>query len=276
MREHIEFIQSQFLPWSNGAQFDCPGGEVKLLSTDSETRAFSCLLRYPAGWAAGADHVLPADQELYVLDGSLCISGVEYREDSYAFLPNGYARVQVASPEGVTLLSFFSAMPNPAAGDPSRFEERRLVRRIDLIEGAWDGDFQKFGLGSMHARARMRVLRTDPISGENTYITATVPFLHGDRAERHPIAQEFFLLAGELAGNTGTMQAGAYCFRPPMIKHGPYGSRTGALILFRSLGGSQETLWEDAPPFTFTPQHAPFLPELLAALGAPLPRPGRT
>jgi len=45
-----------------------------------------------------------------------------------------------------------------------------------------------------------------------------------------------------------------------MVAHGPYGSRTGALILFRSLGGAQATFWEDAPPFTFTPPHAPVLP----------------
>ena len=242
MREHIEFIQSQRLPWRDGAPFACNGGQIKLLSADTDTHAFSCLLRYPPGWSADADHVVAADQEFYVLDGSLSIGGTEYREDSYAFLPGGYLRSDVASAAGVTLVSFFSAMPDCATGDPPRFDAHRLVRRIDLTEAAWDGDFQKFGLGSMQARARMRLLRTDPISGENTYITATVPFMHGERAERHPIAQEFFLLAGELAGNTGTMQAGAYCFRPSMIRHGPYGSRTGALILFRSLGGSQETL----------------------------------
>ena len=70
---------------------------------------------------------------------------------------------------------------------------------------------------------RMRVLRDDPTTGENSYITATIPFRHGVRAERHPVVQEFFVLAGELNGNTGTMQAGAYCFRPEMVAHGPYG-----------------------------------------------------
>ena len=87
-----------------------------------------------------------------------------------------------------------------------------------------------------------------------------------------------FLARRDLAlayDRAGTMQAGAYCFRPPMVKHGPYGSRSGAVILFRSLGGGQETFWDDAPPFTFTPEHAPFLPERLREAGAPFPRPPR-
>jgi hypothetical protein len=215
--------------------------------------------------------VLATDEEIYILDGGISIGGTEYREDCYAFLPAGYRCGAVAGATGVAFLSFLSG---PSAGGVA-FDARRLVRKVDLTESAWDGDFDRFGLGSMKARAQMRVLRDDPVTGENSYITATVPFRHGERAERHPIVQEFFLLRGELAGNTGIMQAGAYCFRPPMVKHGPYGSRSGAVILFRSLGGGQETLWDDAPPFTFTPEHAPFLPERLREAGGPFPRPPR-
>ena len=93
------------------------------------------------------------------------------------------------------------------------------------------------------------------------------------RAERHPIVQEFFLLSGELAGELGVMQAGAYCFRPPMFKHGPYGSPTGAVILFRGLGGKQETYWEDGPPFSFRPGHQPVLPEQVEASRRPVSAP---
>jgi hypothetical protein len=273
MRDHIEFVQAQRLPWADGARYGRPGARLKLLSEDPESRALSGILGYPAGWT-GADEALEVDEEIYVLDGAVSISGTEYREDSYAFLPAGYPRCGVAAPGGVTFLSFLSGRPGAATAGAA-FDQRRLVRKVDLTESAWDGDFDKFGLGSMKSRAQMRILRDDPVTGENTYITATVPFRHGERAERHPIVQEFFLLWGELAGNTGIMQGGAYCFRPPMVKHGPYGSRSGAVILFRSLGGGQETLWEDAPPFTFTPAHAPFLPEQLREAATPYPRPPR-
>jgi hypothetical protein len=58
-----------------------------------------------------------------------------------------------------------------------------------------------------------------------------------------------------------------------MAKHAPYGSKTGALIFFRSLGGPQTTNWEDADPFTFTPAHTPILPPELERHGEPMPRP---
>ena len=272
MRDHIEFVQAQNLPWCDGGQSGLAGLRIKLLSQDAETGAFSCIASHAPGWAE-PDRVLPVDMEFYVLDGCLRLSGIDYAEDSYGFLPAGFACTGIATPAGATVLAFFAGALTAEAR--ARFDERRLVRKIDLTDGVWDGAFDRFGLASMSNRARMRVLRDDPLTGENTYLTATVPFRHGERAERHPVVQEFFVLAGELAGNTGTMQAGAYCFRPQMVAHGPYGSRTGALILFRSLGGKQETFWEDAPPFTFRPPHAPVLPASLAASAAPLPRPPR-
>lgn len=272
MRDHIEFIQAQRLDWQDGAAFGRPGTRMKLLSEDTGNGSFSCIARREPGWSA-PDGILGVDEEIYVLDGSLAISGTIYTEDSYAFLPAGYARTGVGSADGATFLSFLSGPIAP--GTAAQFDPARLVRHTDLTDGAWDGDFGKFGLDAMKSRARMRILRADPLTGENTYITATTPFMAGEGAERHPVVQEFYLLWGELAGNTGIMQAGAYCFRPPMVKHAPYGSRSGALILFRSLGGKQETFWEDAPPFSYTPEHAPFLPERLSHLGAPYPRPPR-
>lgn len=271
MRDHIEFVQAQRLDWEDGAAHGRPGTRVKLLSADRATGASSCIVLCPPGWTR-AGGAMAVDEELYVLDGELRLGTVGYREDNYAFLPAGFDRGAATAPAGATFLSFLSG---PLAAGPAGHDPARLVQRVDLTAAAWDGDFDRFGLGSMKARARMRLLRDDPVTRENTYLTATVPFLHGVRSERHPIAQEFFVLWGELAGNTGTMQAGAYCFRPPMVLHGPYGSRSGAVILFRSLGGGQETFWDDAPPFSFTPDHAPFLPERLKAAGAPYPRPPR-
>jgi hypothetical protein len=128
----------------------------------------------------------------------------------------------------------------------------------------------------MRDGARMRVLKRHPVTGETSYVTATIAFRRGKQAERHPVIQEFFLLAGELAGDRGVMQAGAYCVRPPFAKHAPYGSKTGALIFFRSLGGPQSTAWEDTDPFTFTPKHDPILPDELKSYGThPLARPPR-
>ena len=271
MREHIDFVQAQLLPWEDGAFVGFPGATVKLLSRDDETGATSIILSLPKFWSrdSGIAHF---DEEFYVLDGSLTVQDHLYLRHSYGFLPAGFSDNALRTPDGVTLLHFRSGT---IAADMLGAETvaSRLVRQVDLTNISWDGDFDRLGLGSMKNGARMRVLREDPVTSEITYVTATIAFRRGERAERHPVTQEFFLLSGELAGDLGTMQAGAYCVRPPMAKHAPYGSPTGALILFRSLGGKQETFWEDTDPFTFYPEHRPILPERLQVYGMPLAPP---
>lgn len=271
MREHIDFIQAQLLPWEDGAGHALPGTRVKLLSRDDETGAVSLILALPPGWSRRAVP-LACDEELYVLDGRLAVDDQERGRHSYVFLPAGHGANALATVHGATLL-YFRSEPLGADRLAPEAVAARLVPAVDLSAGAWDGDFDRFGLGSMKDGARMRVLRQDPFTEETTYITATIAFRRGVRAERHPISQEFFLLSGELAGDRGTMQGGAYCIRPPMAKHAPYGSPTGALILFRGLGGKHDTFWEDTDPFTFYPEHRPILPQRLQHLGRPVPPP---
>jgi hypothetical protein len=276
-RPHIEWIQAQALSWQSEILPARDGAEAKILSRDEESGALTCILRYPPGYRRGPEW-LSADEEFWVLDGAVEVDGLAYGEHCYAHLPREMPRSGFAAPDGAVVLTFFSAMPVATGGGVGRdFDERRLVRRIDAADNVWDGDFAAMGLESMRSTARMRTLRQDPDSGEITYLTATIPFRLGQRSERHPVVQEFFLLSGELAGDRGTMQAGAYCWRPPMVKHAPYGSWTGTLLLFRSVGGPQTTLWEDPDmPFAWKPPHAPVLPADLAPLMiSPWPRPAR-
>ena len=51
MRDHIEFVQAQRLPWQDGAAMGLHGCEIKYLSEDRGTGAFSAVVRYPAGLA---------------------------------------------------------------------------------------------------------------------------------------------------------------------------------------------------------------------------------
>ena len=48
-------------------------------------------------------------------------------------------------------------------------------------------EFEKLGLGALKAGARMKILREDPFSGETTYISASIAYRVGTRAERHPV-----------------------------------------------------------------------------------------
>lgn len=270
MREHIDFVQAQFLPWEDATPYGQPGARLKLLSKDTDTDAFSAVLRLPPGWSSTwrpSGH----DYEIYVLDGAAQIGAESFIAHDYAFFPYGSGVIEVSSTHGCVML-FFRSSNASELEPPAELVQQRLVRKVRLPDADWDGDLARMGLDSMKAASRMRVLRQDPVSGETTYVTATFAFRRGRQAERHPIAQEFYLLSGELAGPLGIMQAGAYCIRPPMAKHGPYGSPTGALILFRGFGGEQATYWEDTDPFTYEPAHQPILPERLLPYGQPYDR----
>src|SRR5262245_15604655 len=78
MREHIEFIQAQRLPWEDAGSAGFAGARIKFLSRDPDDGSFSAVLQLPAGWSRQAA-ALPLDEEIYVLDGDLEIGRVAYR-----------------------------------------------------------------------------------------------------------------------------------------------------------------------------------------------------
>jgi hypothetical protein len=263
-RPHIEFVQAQHLSWQPCASR--PDTAMKRLSRDKQTGALSAILRYPAGWRAAAG-ALAVDEEFFVLDGALNHGGTEYGADCYAFWPRFFPRQAISAPSGATVLTFLST----PAQSPMPFDPTRLTERIDVRQGEWRADLAAMGLEVMAAEARIRRLRSDPHTGEITYITATMPYWQETQPERHPVIQEFFCLAGEIAGPQGIMRAGSYVWRPANVTHGPYGSVTGAVFLFRSHGGPQATEHDPPVKFRFDPPHRPVLPDELLAAGAPAP-----
>ncbi|MSO65532.1 MAG: DUF4437 domain-containing protein [Alphaproteobacteria bacterium] len=260
-RPHIEFLQSQSLPWSKGL----PGGaradvDAKVLSVDTTAGDCSVLVRFPAGWSRPSPEVLAVDEEFYVLDGELEINGRRYGPDTYAHLPGGYRRLTQAAPSGAVLLAFYSGRIDTAPMTASVPEPGRVVEFVDIHVGSWNADLKAMGLEAISSGSRVRLLFKDPANGDMTYLTASPAFKHETRPEHHPVAQEFYVLSGEVAGNTGLMHTGAYCYRPPGVVHGPYGTKTGALYLLRSVGGPLTTTVCDPVAYTFYPKHQPILP----------------
>jgi hypothetical protein len=111
-------------------------------------------------------------------------------------------------------------------------------------------------------------LRIDPDTQERTWVIGVIPMNGVLRAdETHPVVEEMYLLEGEMVGNLGTMRAGAYFWRPPGFKNGPYGLKTGCLIIFRSCGGPLSTAFHDDGAFSWSPRHRPVLSPELRELG---------
>lgn len=280
-RPHIEFIQAQALGWADGlpAGGARPDVACKTLSIDDATGAATCVVRYPAGWDRPTAGYLSTDEEFYVLDGALTINGVTYESDSYAHLPAGHLRKSASSKEGAVLLTFFDGPVDAVVADTpgDMFRADRLVEKISAPTADWGNvDLDAMGLRDISTSSRLLSLFTDPDTGEITYLTGVSPFKSESSPERHPVGQEFYILGGSLAGVGGIMQAGAYCWRPPLVTHGPYGSPTGALIILRSVGGPLTTELDAPVPHTYRPDHAPVLPPELAEAGSkPLTPPDR-
>jgi hypothetical protein len=274
-RPHIEFVQEQSIPWRDAAAADGPPGTgVRVLSVDDETGAATMIVRYPPGWARSGPEHLTADEELVVLEGELELNGLVYAAPSYAFLPAGHVRRASGAPRGALVLAFYESEPRLVAGEASQPAElERLVERIDGLDGEWGGGFHP----QFPAGAGRKWLRDDAESGDQTWILGTMPLRFGRKPEKHPVAEEMFLLSGEVVSPIGVMYPGAYIWRPPEVWHGPYGTKTGNLYVFRTKGGPLSTEYSDVEQdFDWHPTYAPVLPAGLAVTGGgsyePAPR----
>ncbi len=277
-RPHIEFIQAQALPWQPSPWHEPGSGiEMRVLSRDEETHESSLLVRYPKGWSRPGETYLPVDEELFVLGGALEINGVTYGDKCYAHLPAGYARRSASSRDGAVVLTFYSGDPETIAGAPPAglYDERRLVECIDALTAPLSDDFTKLGVQTTDDSANGLVacahliFRNDPETGDQTWILCARPLWQGGVEEIHPVVEEMYLVAGEMATDTGWMKPGAYFWRPAGKRHGPFGSKTGNMMFFRTKGGPLTTTYPGrGEKFSWTPEHRPVLPPELLKYGA--------
>ena len=276
-RPHIEFIQSQCLPWRPTPPA-FPGAQCKILSRAKADGACSLLLRFPPGWQREAVEHSRADEEFYVLEGALTIDGRRFAADSYAFRPAGSTRRRIKSSEGCVILAFYDREPGwlPGSGDGAAERSFRAVPFLDAGGMPWDMTLNDPRLA--HLGISRKNLRTDPRTGERTFLSLVLPQSAPQGGsgpqEIHPVVEEAYVIAGALCGPHGTMNPGAYFWRPPGIAHGPFGSRTGSLSLIRFVGGRHVNEWtETAAPFDFATRSDPILPTDMALLAKAWPTP---
>jgi Domain of unknown function (DUF4437) len=268
-RSWVEFVQSQKIAWTEDEGWGgAPGVAVRILSRDSQTGAASLILRFPAGWSAAAA-ALDCDEEFLVLDGAIEIGGTTFGPLGFAHIPAGYDAGARSTKHGAVVLSFFERVPQRGPGAP--YDKARLALTPDAMKVPYTGNFHpEFPPG-----AGRKLLYTDPVSGDTSWILGTLPLRWAERAEIHPTVEEMYLLSGEVHGNRGVMRPGAYFWRPAGVPHGPYGTLTGNLYFFRTKGGGLKTEYvEPDQSFRWWPDYAPVLPpELEHARGEMPPGP---
>jgi hypothetical protein len=263
-RPHIEYIQSQWLPWRKGIAGGArPDVFKKILSIDKDDGSCSLLVHYPPGWSRTSVEHLRATEEFFVLDGALTINDVHYEKNTYAFLPAGFPRRRTFSTDGAVVLTFFSRTPVAVAGSggPEGYDRTRLIEYHSAPDKAWGNtekhesspEFNSTGTG-------YQLFREDPDTGERTWILGVRAFWQGGNVEIHPVVEEAYVIAGSMIGGKGERKAGAYFWRPPGLEHGPMGSPLGAVVLFRCVGGPLTTTFIDKGTFTWDPEYEPVLP----------------
>jgi hypothetical protein len=267
-RPHVEFIQSQALPWQPSPWPHLPGCQTKILSRDPDTGAASAIVRVPPGWSEIREGWLGAGVELFVIEGEIDLNGRQYAQDAYAWLPRGYPFRSMATTTGAVALVFFEAEPTwhagvrPNAGpDPSD-----AIEMVDAFRLPWscehmDPAYADVGL-------RWKILRGSPDDAFCTMLVSCPPHVHppdwAGPQEVHDCIEEMFLLSGDFLGNRGTMTTGAYFWRPPGIAHGPYGTRGGSLALIRTLGAPLVNHWTPHDlKISRAPTYQPVLPDAL-------------
>lgn len=266
-RPYIEFVQAQCLPWRRiGPGLARPDVEYKMLSRDAATGACSILMRYPAGWSREGPEHIAAAEEFYILDGSLQMDDQVYHADCYAFLPAGWTRKHMETRHGCVVLAFYDREPHliGTAGDGSAEQSPRAIPFIDAAAMPWDMTLNDPKL--KHLGISRKNLRTDPETHERTFLSLMLPHATPEGGqgpqETHPVVEEAYMIAGALTGPQGTMYPGAYFWRPPGIPHGPFGTRWGAVGLFRFVGGRHVNVWTSTQaPFSFDTPYQPVLPD---------------
>ncbi len=239
-REHVEFLQSQQLPWA-----PCPwphpgaGSEIKLLSLDPETGACSYLARLPSGWRSTLS-ALAVSEELFVLEGSLDWGERTLGPDCYAHIPAGAARPELRCSQGAVLLGFLDATPRETEAVPGQ-----TASVIDTFETPWGHEGMDPAYGDLGMR--WKILHHDEATKDTSMLVLTPsqlapPGLRGPQ-ERHDCVEEAFLISGDFLSPLGPMYTGAYFWRPPQVLHGPYGSRHGNVCFIRTHGDVLENNW---------------------------------
>jgi hypothetical protein len=190
----------------------------------------------------------------------------------YAYWPSGYIKKGFRIGEkGALVIAVFSEDPKylPAPANAEVEELPGLVEQLNCFSLPWDNKAMDPNIS--HLNAYRKNLRLAPDGNCRTYLLAGLPqgFPQSgmEPLERHPHAEEMFMISGDMPCSLGVMRAGAYFYRPPNIWHGADCTTNGFLLFCRTPGANKTVSeWNsEAHPVAFEPAYKPVIPEDLEA-----------
>jgi hypothetical protein len=254
VRPHVELIQDKDLVWHEAELHKGSGrARQRNLSYDEENGAASTRVVFDKAWSrpGGYHH---ADVEWYIKEGQVKLGDRLLGRGAYFRAPAGLRipAMQVAAGTDVLIFReygdwgfsvseknqsrFVSRGGNTVSKEPG---ELTIVEtdRQEWMPNLYEGDSQRF--------LKLKMLYLDPPSPEdnNTGFVSIMcwapPGWSDNRMVHHPVFEEAYSLDGEMIYNFGTLDPGAYFFRPARVKHGHFmaGEERGWTGIFR-LDGS--------------------------------------
>ncbi len=229
------------------------GLQGALMSKDPQSGAHTFVVELPAGWRSATDG-REASFEAFLLRGDLALDGEQVGASGYVHAPQGCGGGELRSEAGALALVFWN--PNLPAFPPP-YTQNRIAR---LHELPWQ-DSLPDSHGIMHKSLRMPDPTGDGYDGgpggylRLLYIAPGIsaPFEH----VHHECFEEIICLQGDcLLADEGVMGLGSVTCHPQEWWHGPFASRSGALVMVHT----------DAPMgFPWPPRDYPFQEEVCTA-----------
>lgn len=199
-----------------------------LVSADTRSGAQTFLVEIPKGFRRKHDEKL-ASLEFFTLRGDLSLNGVAVGASGYIHLPQAGGGGEIRSKNGALALAFWN--PNLPSFPPP-YTQNTCLR-------LWEEEWLPSLPGS-HSVMHKSLRRPDPYGGDFDggpggflrvmFIGPGVdaPYEH----VHHECFEEIFQLAGDvLLGDEGIMGLGSVTLHPQEWWHGPFASRTGAIVL---------------------------------------------
>lgn len=129
MVQDPSLIRLEDLKWLSYVVPDSePAVRLARFHVNPDTRAFSVLVRFEAGWARPTSGYYESVEEILVLEGGFTMSGESYNSGDYGWFPAGYGRQSSISP-GALVWAWFSGPARWHRSDksPSDFDPTQVV-----------------------------------------------------------------------------------------------------------------------------------------------------
>lgn len=218
---------------------------IRSLNEDTDSGAITAVLEVPADWEWSGSGYCNADQDLFVLDGTIQIGDHQLQPGGFCFYPSGVVQSPWRAETDCRLFVIFNNRPEFMAATDSApgADVGACVPYLDSWAMDW---FDPTSASAPSVAFRpgifVKVLRVDPSTGTSTHLAGLMPGWYAEGIEVHPVREESIIISGDVniatvGGEPGyTCTVGGFYSRPAGVPHGPLASKNGNVGIVHTEG----------------------------------------